>query len=266
MTEEYQVTASVTALRATPEDAGAMDTQLLHGEVFLVEKEENGWAYGTARRDDYTGWVRRDALDQPVLIATHRVSALRTYAYTEPDIKSPPRAIVSLNAKIASAQRQDRFIDAQRLGWIFEPHLAVLGAAESDYVAVAERFQFTPYLWGGRESIGTDCSGLVQSALEAAGVRGFPRDTKDQEVWAKSRWNQVPVDEDLSGLQRGDLIFWPGHVGIMTDSRNFLHANAHHMSTVIEPLATVARRIEYHHAPIRTICRPPAETGWTGMV
>lgn len=266
MTEEYQVTAAVTALRATPEEDGAMDTQLLHGEVFLVEKEEDGWAYGTARRDEYKGWVMTDALSQPVLIATHRVSALRTYAYSEPDLKSPPRAIVSMTAKIAAAQRQGRFIDAQRLGWIFEPHLAVLGAAETDFVAVAERFQHTPYLWGGRESIGIDCSGLVQTALEAAGVRGFPRDTKDQEIYAKQRWQNVAVSEDLAGLQRGDLIFWPGHVGIMTDARNLLHANAHHMLTVIEPLATAARRIAHHHAPIRTICRPPAETGWTGMM
>ena len=142
----------------------------------------------------------------------------------------------------------------------------VFGAAETDYVAVAERFLHTPYLWGGRDSIGLDCSGLVQSALEAAGVRGFPRDTRDQEEWAARRWGNVPVSEDFSGLQRGDLVFWSGHVGIMTDSRTLLHANAHHMLTVAEPLATAARRIAFHHAPVRTICRPPAETGWTGMM
>lgn len=266
MSEEYQVTAAVTSLRATPDEEGAMDTQLLHGEVFLVEERKGDWAYGTARRDGYQGWVKRADMAQPVLIATHRVSALRTYAYAEPDIKSRPVGLVSINAKIASARREGRFVEAQRLGWVFEQHLAVLGAAETDYVAVAERFLHTPYLWGGRDSIGLDCSGLVQSALEAAGVRGFPRDTRDQEEWAARRWGNVPVSEDFSGLQRGDLVFWSGHVGIMTDSRTLLHANAHHMLTVAEPLATAARRIAFHHAPVRTICRPPAETGWTGMM
>ncbi|WP_270375121.1 C40 family peptidase [Marinicauda sp. Alg238-R41] len=263
---DYQVTASVTALRASPSENAPMDSQLLHGEVFSVEKEENGWAYGTARRDDYSGWVSLSALEEPVLISTHRVSALRTYAFSEPDLKSRPRAIVSLNAKVASAQRKGKFIDCQRLGWIFETHLAVLGAAESDYVAVAERFLYTPYLWGGRESIGLDCSGLVQTALEAAGVRGFPRDTKEQEAWAKTRWNTLDISDDLAGLQRGDLIFWPGHVGIMTDSRSLLHANAHHMATVVEPLATAAKRIAHKSSPISAICRPPVETGWTGMM
>ena len=266
MSEEYQVTISVAPLRATPQEDGAMDTQLLHGEVFTVDEIKDGWAHGTARRDDYTGWVRESALAQPVLIATHRVSAQRTYAYREPDLKSPVRAMVSINAKIASAQREGRFVDAQRLGWVFDQHLAPLGAAETDYVDVAERFVHTPYLWGGRESIGTDCSGLVQTALEAAGVRGFPRDTKDQEAFAAARWQRIAIEPDFGGLQRGDLVFWPGHVGIMTDSRTLLHANAHHMSTVAEPLALAARRIAHNGAEVSLICRPPAETGWTGMV
>ena len=254
MAEEFQVTAGVAALRRRPEPDAPLDTQLLAGEVFEVEREEHGWAHGAARLDGYEGWVAMEALSSPALIPTHRVSALRTYVFSEPDLKSAPRALVSLNGKISAGRREGRFVEAQRLGWVFEGHLAALGATERDYVAVAERFVYAPYLWGGKESVGLDCSGLIQTALEAAGV-ACPRDSGDQEAWAKARWSPIPVTDRLTGLMRGDLVFWPGHVGIMTDSTRFLHANAHHMATRLEPLTTAAKRIAHHHAPISGIYR-----------
>lgn len=254
---EYQVTATVTALRRTPEDDGAMDTQLLFGEVFLVETEEDGWAYGRSHRDNYPGWVDLAALSAPVLIATHKVSALRTYAYAEPDLKSPPVGLISMNAPLPTARRDGKFIEVQRLGWVFEAHTAAVGECAEDYVSVAELFEHTPYLWGGRESLGLDCSALLQNALERAGISGCPRDSGDQEAWCRENWERVEFNDELSGLQRGDVIFWPGHVGIMTSETHFLHANGHHMLTIHEPVSRTVMRIAHHHAPVSAICRPP---------
>lgn len=265
MTEDHQAAVGAAAIRAAASDDAPLNTQLLCGEVFAVERESNGWAEGVSRQDGYRGFVRMEALAQPVLIHTHRVSAVRTYVFAEPDIKSPPRALLSLNSKIAAGTRQGQFIQAQRLGWIFTGHLAALDATEPDFVAVAERFVNSPYLWGGKQSQGLDCSGLIQLALEAAGAR-CPRDSADQERWAHERWAAAPVTADLSGLRRGDLVFWPGHVGVMTDTVNFLHANAHHMMTVIEPLFNAARRIAHAGPPIRAIYRAPSETSWNGLI
>jgi cell wall-associated NlpC family hydrolase len=265
MVEELQVTAGVAAIRSEPAEDAPMLTQLLCGEVFGADTEREGWVKGVSRHDGYAGWVDASALSAPMLIPTHRVSAVRTYVFSEPDLKSAPRSLVSLNAKISAGRREGRFIEAQRLGWVFSGHLSALDAAEPDFVAVAERFVNSPYLWGGKQSQGLDCSGLIQVALEAAGAR-CPRDTGDQEAWAHERWGHVPLQADLSGLQRGDLVFWPGHVGVMTDTVNLLHANAHHMMTVIEPLSVAARRIEHNHAPIRAIYRAPSETSWNGLV
>ncbi|MEO1040177.1 MAG: NlpC/P60 family protein [Pseudomonadota bacterium] len=252
----YQCTAGVAAIRRTPDDDGSLDSQLLCGETFEIEREESGWGYGRSQLDGYRGWVDMAALSAPALIPTHRVAALRTYVFSQADLKSAPRFLVSMNAKISAGVRNGRFIEAQRLGWVFEPHLSALGASEDDYVAVAERFVHAPYQWGGKESLGLDCSGLVQTALEAAGIR-CPRDSGDQEAWARQNWTELEARDDVSGLQRGDLVFWPGHVGIMTDAETLLHANAHHMMTAAEPLARAARRIAFHHAPISGIFRRP---------
>lgn len=256
MAEDYQVTAGVAAIRREPRDDGMMDSQLLAGEVFSVEEEADGWAKGVSRHDGYAGFVDMAALSAPVLIPTHRVSALRTYVFSEPDLKSAPLFLVSLNAKIAAGRREGKFTESQRQGWIFTGHLSALDASEPDWVAVAERFLHAPYLWGGKESLGLDCSGLIQTSLEAAGTR-IPRDSGDQEAWAKARWNQIPATEPLIGLHRGDLVFWPGHVGVMTDAVHLLHANAFHMATALEPLNLAARRIAHAHAPVSGIYRAP---------
>lgn len=258
---DYQVSATVTALRRTPEDDGAMDTQLLFGEVFQVDEEKDGWAHGKAWRDGYKGWVDLSALSTPVLIATHTVSHLRTYAYVEPDLKSAPTGLISMNAPLPTARRESKYVEVPRLGWVFIGHLAALDDIADDFVAVAESYLGTPYLWGGRESLGLDCSGLVQNALERAGIKGCPRDSGDQEAWCREHWQSVELRDDLSGLQRGDIVFWPGHIGIMTSSSEFLHANAHHMMTAREPVATAVKRIGFHHAPVSGIYRPPGLSG-----
>ena len=141
------------------------------------------------------------------------------------------------------------------MGWVLEDHLRAVGEpVEPDWVAVAERFEHTPYLWGGKESLGLDCSGLIQTAMEAAG-RYVPRDSGPQEAWAKQHGRALEIKEDFSGLQRGDLVFWPGHVGVMTDAQTLLHANGHHMLAVKENLARAAKRIAFNYAPLNGIYR-----------
>lgn len=255
MATSYQVTASVTAIRSTPDVQAEQDTQLLNGEGFMVEREENGWGYGISTLDQYTGWVDMAALSAPVLIPTHTVKTLRTYVYSKPHIKSRPVGLISMNAKIAGARKEGRFIEAQRMGWVISEHLRPVGdPMEADWVEVAERFIGTPYFWGGKESLGLDCSGLIQTAMEAAGM-SIPRDSGDQHEWAKDNWQSVEIKDDFSGLERGDLVFWPGHIGVMTDSETLLHANGHHMETFSESLARAAKRIEFNYAPLSGIYR-----------
>lgn len=230
-----QVSAPVAGLRKAPSADAEQEDQLLFGEAFDVLFETGEFAFGQARRDRYVGYVPIEALSAPVLPPEHRVSALRTYAFAEPDIKSAIVGLYSLNTLVTVQAREGRFVKGARTGWFVEHHLAPIGRFETDYVAVAERFLGAPYQWGGRESLGLDCSGLIQQALYACG-RACPRDTDLQ----RGFFPEIAEGE----RRRGDLVFWKGHVAILLDPDTILHANAHHMAVAIEPLAEAIARIE----------------------
>jgi cell wall-associated NlpC family hydrolase len=230
-----QVSAPATSLRVAPTPDAEQEDQLLFGETFDVLFETGEFAFGQARRDRYVGYVPIEALSAPVLAPEHRVSALRTYAFAEPDIKSAIVGLYSLNALVTVQARDGRFVKGARTGWFVEHHLAPIGQFESDYVAIAERFLGAPYQWGGRESLGLDCSALVQQALYACG-RACPRDTDLQRGF-------FPEIAEAD-RRRGDLVFWKGHVAILLDPDTILHANAHHMAVAIEPLSEAIARIE----------------------
>lgn len=248
----YQVTAGAVPVRETPAADGRLATLALHGETVEVFREAGEFGLARCVRDNYVGWVLMAALSAPVLPVTHKVTALRTYCFSEPDLKSAPHYLLSLGARVAATGRQEgQWIECARAGWVYAPHLAALDVFEEDPAGVAERFLGTPYLWGGRESLGLDCTGLTQQAFEACGVL-LPRDSDMQAVWigeTLETW-QAP-----GALQRGDLVFWRGHVGILTAPDRLLHANAFHMAVALEPLEAAISRIAEVAGPVTGVRR-----------
>lgn len=230
-TTMHQTRVASASLRRAPSPAAEQLDQLLFGELFEVLDEADGWAFGQAVRDGYVGYVELAALGARSAAPTHLVRALRTYGFSAPGIKAPPVGLYSLNALVTAEAREGRFVKTSG-GWFVEEHLAPVGDYAADYVAIAERFVGTPYQWGGRESLGLDCSGLVQQALYACG-RDCPRDS-DQ---------QAEMGQPVEALRRGDLVFWRGHVALMTSTTDIIHANAFHMAVVVEPLADAVARI-----------------------
>lgn len=254
---QKQVVRAAIGLRKSPLASVGLETETLFGETVTVYDEAEGWAWIQLARDGYVGYVPADGLTTAIEPPTHRVSAIGTFIYAEANIKSAPLLHLSLNSEIAVAEVRDRFAALKRGGFVMVHHLSEVGQYARDFVAIAERLEGTPYLWGGRTRIGTDCSGLVQNALTAAGI-ACPRDTDMQEA---ELGTPVAFGDDVSQLgddvlRRGDLIFWKGHVGIMVDGVMMLHANGHHMSTVVEPLVEAAQRIERQTGDrVRTIKR-----------
>ncbi|NWK98011.1 glycoside hydrolase [Sphingobium lactosutens] len=216
-------------------------SELLRGETFHALDVTTDWAWGFCGHDGYVGYVRRDALDveeQP----THRIIAGTAPLFNAADIKSPIADYWPRGARFSGEVQGDFIACAE--GFIHLRHAAPVDQRAQDWVAVAERYLGQPYVWGGRGHRGIDCSGLVQVALGAAGM-AVPRDTDLQ-----CEGIGAPIDSK-AGLQRGDIIFFPGHVGIMTDGKTLLHANAHWMAVVSEPLAdVVARLADAHIEPI----------------
>jgi cell wall-associated NlpC family hydrolase len=249
-----RVATPSTPLRAHPSPEVPFDTEALMGERVTVYDEHEGWAWGQLDGDGYVGYLSAEALGPPDLTSTHRVAALRTFVHPAPNLKLPPLAHLSLGAAVAVQGQEGDWARIGLAAFVFAGHLAPLNTHESDFVAVAERFVGTPYLWGGKTSLGLDCSGLIQLALSASGIAS-PRDTDMQE---KSLGRPVEIRPDLSGLARGDLVFWKGHVGVMLDAERLLHANGYHMAVATESLREAEARIRAKSfGPIVAVKRLP---------
>ena len=247
----YEVIEPQTALRATPAPDAPLLTEALKGErVAIYDMNAEGWAWGQLAADGYVGWLSANALAPAGASTTHKVTALRTFAFPGPSIKLPPLEALPLGARLAIARVEARLAVTRSGAYVPVPHLAPVDFAEPDFVAVAEHFLGVPYLWGGKTSLGLDCSGLVQVSLNAAGI-ACPRDSDMQE----NAMGVAQLVENLAGLRRGDLVFWKGHVAIARDNATLVHANAFHMAVAFEPVAEAVARIAAGGSAITSIKR-----------
>jgi len=232
--EVKTVGVPVADLRATPD--GKRDRQLIYGEDFRVLETIGDWAYGSAVKDGYTGYLRADLLvDQRM--PTHFISARSSHIYASPDFKTEEVAALSFGARLTVVATREKFAELDSGQFVPSPHITPIDHLYYDPIEVAERYMGVPYLWGGNSIWGLDCSGLVQAALLACGL-DCPGDADLQEA------SVGRVIGDNVRPERGDLFFWKGHVGLIRDENTLLHANAYHMAVVDEPLDTAIERIK----------------------
>lgn len=248
---EFEIDDALAPLREAPSTEAALLTQALKGErVTVYERTGEGYAWGQLNSDGYVGWLPDRALTKPGAKPTHKVIAIRTFAFPGPSIKLPPAETLVMGSAL-SVIREDGAFAVTREGWhLPRRHVGAIELYEEDFVTVAERFVGTPYLWGGKSSFGIDCSGLVQVALNAAGT-GCPRDSDMQQEGL----GRLLGLAESSKLRRGDLIFWKGHVAIARDTDSIVHANAYHMATVIENTREALARIEAGGSEISAVKR-----------
>ena len=250
--EEFEISDVIAPVRERPSSEAPLLTQALKGErVTIYDRDGEGFAWGQLNSDGYVGWLPDRALTKPAAAPTHKVTAIRTFAFPGPSIKLRPAETLVMGA-LVGVIREDGPFAVTREGWYLpRQHLGGIDRFVGDFVAVAERFVGTPYLWGGKSSFGIDCSGLVQVALNAAGT-GCPRDSDMQQ---ESLGRLLGLSES-SRLERGDLMFWKGHVAIVRDAGTIVHANAHHMATAIENTGDAIARIKAAGSEITAVKRP----------
>jgi cell wall-associated NlpC family hydrolase len=248
---EFEIADAIAPLREAPSSDATQVTQALKGErVTVYDRNGEGFAWGQLNSDGYVGWLPDRALASPAAAPTHKVTAIRTFAFPGPSIKLPPAETLPMGARLIVIHEDGPFA-VTREGWYLpRRHVGDIDSVTDDFVAVAERFVGTPYLWGGKSSLGIDCSGLVQVALNAAGT-GCPRDSDMQQEGL----GRLLGPAESTQLRRGDLIFWKGHVAIVRDADHIVHANAHHMATAIENTHDAIARIKASGSEVTAIKR-----------
>lgn len=246
--ERRRVAVGHVGLRRAPSPDAALETEALFGEEVTVYDELEGWAWLQLATDGYVGYAPSAALSAELGPGpTHRVAALRTLLFPAASIKVPPADALSMNARVSVVDTEGAFAVLDTGAYAVASHLQPLDAFESDPVAVAERFIGAPYLWGGRTSLGLDCSALVQMALAACGVPA-PRDSDMQE-------RDLGKVVTRAKAKRGDLIFWKGHVALARDADTIVHANGHHMAVAIEGFDAAIARIAATDSALTSIRR-----------
>ena len=262
----FRIITPSAPLRSSPFANAALDSECLFGEAFETEQSETGFTYGRLVSDGYQGWVPDNCLGE-LPTPNARVIASMSDVTSQADIKSAGLFALSLGALVTITELQDdraEIITPNGSGFLPRQHLLPLASRAADdkvvghvlgdvtrvddWVAIAEKLVASPYKWGGRCAWGLDCSALVQLALAAGGIDA-PRDSGQQHHIGSSI-------NDLLHLQRGDLVFWHGHVGIMQDGKTLLHANAHHMAVASEPLGDAIARIAITAGPVTALRRP----------
>jgi cell wall-associated NlpC family hydrolase len=239
-----QCIRGVVPLLAAPDPQAKQVSEIRYGEFLDVFElpgvRKGGFAWVQNRYDRYVGYLPFvEVLSEQIADLSSRISALRTFVYPEPDVKAPPIDELTLGSYVKLGPAENGFYRIATGGYVFAKHVGTADdAVAPDYVFTAGRMLNTPYLWGGRTPRGIDCSGLTQLSLEMAGYE-CPRDTDQQRaVFGKplpAHWRDMP-------WRRGDLVFFEGHVGIMTGPDFIIHANAHHMQVTVEPLIDVVFR------------------------
>lgn len=259
--QPHAVCSHVAPLHRDPDATSTMETQALMGEIFNVFQTRDGWSWGQIESDGYVGYIPSDLLvsDSNAIKTNAQIIVQRSFVYPFAELRTPILTEISMGCRVRitgdAETRGTRYKTVKlpdgRQGAIIASHVSPLSEVPHDWVALAEKFLHVPYLWGGRSSIGLDCSALVQITRQTANIPTL----RDSDMLGKMG-APIELTKDFSGLQRGDLIFWPGHVAIMLDDAHIIHSNGYHMLTAIEPLAIAEARIAAHYGKISHAMRP----------
>ncbi len=248
--EIFQVIHPSVDMKIDSINSGEITNQMLFGEYFKVLKYKSNNVYGYSLIDNYYGWLERKKIGK-IKFNTHFISCIRGCVLSEPDIKSPLITFLPMRSNIKVLSIKDCWAKVElnsnlnkKYGFISQNQIIRKDYSLKNFVEFAKKFIGVPYRWGGRNSIGVDCSALIQISMAFSGIN-LPRDSYDQYMFFKSNKNFILKDNpsDLNFLKKGNLVYWPGHIGIMVNKKSIIHASGHHSLVLVENLSDALKRI-----------------------
>lgn len=241
-----------TGLRQKPNFNSLLETECLFGETVEILDKYADWVFCKLMTDNYLGWISKFSLGY-LQKPTHRVLSIRSFIFGRKDIKSNIIHYVPMGSKLCVIETHKgwakinlSYNNSHKIGYVIKNDLISLNSAISDWVSKAEQLLNTPYKWGGRDTFGIDCSALLQLSYQTFG-ENIPRNTS-QQIQLKKK-NII----DMKYLRRGCVIFWDGHVGIMTNNKDCIHANGYFNKTTVEPLKDIIKRMEKYFKVLKII-------------
>ena len=240
------------SMNSKPSKNSMLETECLFGESVEILSEDQDWIFCKLLIDNYLGWIKKDSVGF-LKTPTHRVISQRTFLLTKKNEKSNYMHYIPMGAKVNAKKIETEWTEIYlsnnhqfETAFLPSKDIVTIDNKVSDWIGIAQQFLYTPYKWGGRDSIGIDCSALLQLSQEAYG-RNIPRNSIDQVE------SNRKIITKLNNLFRGCVVFWRGHVALMIDNLNCIHANAFHMKVIIEPLHEVINRMPENNKIIKIL-------------
>lgn len=247
----HQIKCDYAYLKTAPDTSSPNVSEVFFGELVDIYEIKNDFAWVQLKRDNYVGYLPFECVSTEIIEANKKINTIRSFAFSIPKVQGEIKNILPLNSLVKATDRvENGFVYCDGLGFIYLKHLCDLDEYAANPVELAKYFLKTPYAWGGRQALGIDCSGLIQTIHEACGIN-LPRDARMQEKMGEL----IIPSPDFSNLKAGDLLFWQGHVAMMIDNENIIHANSFHMCVEIEPLAQTIKRYDGLGLGLRSVRR-----------
>ncbi len=225
----------VANINSKPSEKSEITSQILYGEKFKILSKKNGWLKIKTNFDNYVGFIKKSKFNKNFK-PTNKICKLKSKIFKKINNKFvPTNNFLYFASGISIKNFNKDYVEFERNKWIKKKDIKKIDHYEKNYIKIVKLFLGSKYLWGGKTSIGIDCSALIQIYFYYNRVF-FPRDTKDQIKFCKKKSKKK--------LYRGDIIFWKGHVGMCIDRSKFIHAYGPKKKVLIMPTSFTIRLIQ----------------------
>ena len=201
---------------ARPNSKSEVTSQILYGEKFKIINKKKNWLKIKTSYDKYIGFLKSKKFNTNFK-PSYKVFKLKTKIYKKVEKKFvSSKDYLYCASRISPKRFNYNLVEFEKNKWIKKNDLKPVDYYEKNFNKFLKSFLNVKYLWGGKTSVGIDCSALVQMYFFFNNIY-FPRDTKDQFKFLRKIKNRKMY-------KIKNLMYWKGHVAITLNKDLLIHA------------------------------------------